>query len=286
MKYILRLSFPFSIFALILSIASCTKTSGPTAIAPTVITLPISSITPSSFKSGGTIVSTGGASVYYTGICYSTKPNPTTDDSISANNVGSGSFYSLISGLKTDSTYYVRAYAINLAGTGYGEELVVTTIHSDFTIGQSYEGGVIVYIDSTGQHGIIAAPSDITSSVQWGCSDPTYVLADNADNTAIGYGQANTTAIVNGCSEAQTAAKLCDELTLDGFSDWYLPSRDELYYLYVNLGKKGLGDFSKDYYWSSSQGSKYSAWMYNFNDGSAVNLYKEHKHKVRAVRSF
>ena len=99
-----------------------------------------------------------------------------------------------------------------------------------FYIGASYGGGIIFYIDGTGQHGLISAITDQSTGAQWGCTGTFW----GGTSTAIGTGQANTTIIVNGCSAiAGIAARICNDLVLNGYTDWFLPSLDELYQMYL-----------------------------------------------------
>lgn len=156
----------------------------------------------------------------------------------------------------------------------------MTTI-AVLTIGQSYQGGIIVYLDHTQLHGLIAAPYDQSSGIQW--SNGSYVNT-GATATAIGTGYTNTSAIVKAQGAGSYAAKLCDELVLNGYSDWYLPAKDELNQLYLN--KSILGDFSDNAYWSSSEYVLYSAWRQHFGNGLQNNYYKNTLMPVRAVRSF
>lgn len=99
-------------------------------------------------------------------------------------------------------------------------------------IGTFYGGGILAYILKQGDpgyvhvqiKGLIAAPSD-QGSAKWGC--PGTIIGGT--NTALGTGAANTAAILAGCSdEAGIAARLCDNLVLNGYSDWFLPSKNEL----------------------------------------------------------
>jgi hypothetical protein len=92
-----------------------------------VTTTAASLITQSTATSGGNVTSAGGASVTARGVCWSTSASPTTANSKTANGSGTGEFTSSISGLMVGTTYYVRAYAINSAGTAYGNETSFTT---------------------------------------------------------------------------------------------------------------------------------------------------------------
>jgi len=151
-----------------------------------------------------------------------------------------------------------------------------------FSIGQHYGGGVIFYIDGTAQHGLIAAPGD-QSTVLWG---PGTVLT-NATGTAVGTGQANTTAIITAQGVGSYAASLCDQLVLNGYSDWFLPSKDELSYLYNQkslVGGFGLG--AKIIYWSSTESATNAAWIQNFSDGTQASYGKFTAYSTRAIRAF
>ena len=98
--------------------------------APTVTTTAVSSVMSTSAMSGGNVTSGGGASVTARGVCWSTSSNPTTEDACSSDGTGTGSFTSNVTGLAPDTLYYVRAYATNSAGTGYGETCEFTTDES------------------------------------------------------------------------------------------------------------------------------------------------------------
>lgn len=94
---------------------------------PTLTTDSIDNIRVSSATSGGTVISEGNDSITVSGICWDVNPNPTLDDSYTSIVNEHGNFFFLISELEEGVTYYVRAYATNNAGTGYGDQQVFTT---------------------------------------------------------------------------------------------------------------------------------------------------------------
>jgi len=148
-------------------------------------------------------------------------------------------------------------------------------------------GGYIFYDKgyySSGWRYFEAAPSDQSTSAEWGCWG---VLISGADGTAVGTGEQNTIDIEAGCTTFGTAADRCANLVLGGYSDWFLPSKDELNQMYLNLKVFGVGDFADDpWYWSSSEYSAYYAWFQLFSSGYQSNLGKGGTGRVRAVRAF
>ena len=95
---------------------------GTSLVIPTVTTSTPSSFTTSSAICGGNVTSDGGATVTQRGVCFSTLPNPTTSSQTVSGGSGTGSYTCSLLGLSSNTTYYVRAYAINSEGTGYGEQ--------------------------------------------------------------------------------------------------------------------------------------------------------------------
>jgi hypothetical protein len=157
------------------------------------------------------------------------------------------------------------------------------SIEHPFTIGQSYGGGIIFYIDGTWQHGLICADKDQSEGIYWQFQ-PWFETKVN--RTAIGTGQANTTDLVSILGQGDYAAKLCDDLVLNGYSDWFLPSIDESELMYTNLKLKGFGNFKELYYWSSSEVGIYNVYAMAFGYGSPFVLSKLDGCPVRAVRAF
>ncbi|MEI7726450.1 MAG: hypothetical protein WCK09_15180 [Bacteroidota bacterium] len=172
---------------------------------------------------------------------------------------------------------YVWAY--NACGTSATTMLTCLSL-PDFCVGQEYGGGIIFYIDGTGQHGLIAATSDQSILEPWGCAGTTI----GGTYPAIGSGQSNTTAIVNNCSETVTAARLCNDLVWNSYSDWFLPSKDELDQMY--LQRAFIGGFTGIYYWSSSEYNANLAWCQHMYTGSQSSPGKTESISVRAVRAF
>jgi hypothetical protein len=163
------------------------------------------------------------------------------------------------------------------------------------SVGLSAFGGKIAYIlqpgdpgyDANVVHGLVAAATDVSTDAMWGCFGTTIT---GADGSTIGTGNQNTIDILAGCSEDGIAAKLCAELSItdqDGtvYTDWYLPSKNELIKLYQN--RVAITGFNTSVnYWSSTEGINQliDAWVLNFSDGTGADIMKDIH--VRAIRSF
>jgi hypothetical protein len=258
---------------------------GSTGSLATLTTLAISNITQNSASGGGNITSDGGLPITARGVCWSTSTNPTIELSTkTSDGSGTGGFISSLVGLTVGTKYYVRAFAINSAGTAYGYEVTFT-----IGVGVSYQGGRIAYIFQSGDpgyiagqvHGLIAAPSDIGGGfISW-CNG-SYILT-GASGAAIGTGYTNTNAIVSSQGAGNCAAKLCADLVLGGYSDWFLPSFQELARLYYipNDPPIYIGP-----HWSSTETSANEA-IYMIDLYTFVNpLDKKQSALVRAFRAF
>lgn len=154
-------------------------------------------------------------------------------------------------------------------------------------------GGLIFYYKenySDGWRFLEGAPvSTEWEDIEWG-DNATEI--SGADGTVVGTGAQNTADIVALQGAGSTyAAQLCDGLSHGGFSDWFLPSRDELNLMYENLHREDLGDFNSggfisDFYWSSSEYSSSQAWNRRFISSGEYVAYKNHNKRVRAIRDF
>jgi hypothetical protein len=175
--------------------------------------------------------------------------------------------------------------------------------NSNLEIGDIYQGGLIYYIDETGEHGLIAAMEDLTEGAtdpsgnclngyEWGCY---FESINGAGDTIIGTGYQNTMDIVNqGCETENggiTAAQAALDAEINGYSDWYLPSRDELVEMYNTIGDGGpegnIASFESNcHYWSSSDYIDSQAWVVGFDNGSSYDGGKNITYRVRVIRSF
>lgn len=153
-------------------------------------------------------------------------------------------------------------------------------------IGLNYQGGIIFYIQNDGT-GLVAAPTN-QGETSWGCRG----TGVGATSTIIGAGKQNTNNILNGCMVVNTAADYCDNLNLNGFNDWFLPSKDELREMYFKIGGGGIGvnqnigNFTSSSYWSSSEDNDNNAWSQDFSSSFQAVSNKNNDNQVRAVREF
>jgi len=168
-----------------------------------------------------------------------------------------------------------------------------------YSVGDFAHGGIVFWVDETGQHGLVCAKEDQSTGVKWyaGTYGNTQAKGDGPY-----AGEANTSIIIAaqvaiGDDGSTYAARICNELqiTENGktYGDWYLPSKEELNLMYQNkatiavtaTSNAGSG-FASAAYWSSSELSTNFAWFQGFANGSQLNTSKGYPTYVRAVRAF
>lgn len=159
----------------------------------------------------------------------------------------------------------------------------VTENPATYAAGDFVQGGLYTFTNSG--YAYITAATDQSSNAEWGCQGT--LIPEGATPEAIGQGVINTASIVAGCATAVIAARLADQLVLNGFSDWFLPSLDELAEVYTNLASAGLGSFANQSYWSSTQADATQASTVDMNNGNANDHNKSQTNRhTRAMRRF
>jgi len=184
---------------------------------------------------------------------------------------------------------------VNFAnGRGSGE-LVPPPPLPSFRIGETGPAGGLIFYDkgrnTNGWRYLEAAPADLPRPLQ--------AATENFDQTdcserAVGKGKPNTDAImriaVTRGGGFGWAAQACDAFSLNGYDDWFLPSRDELHYMYGHLHTQGLGNFRSESYWTSTgdgnnwSGTGYYFWYESFSDGRQSTNGNNASYYVRPIR--
>ena len=154
-----------------------------------------------------------------------------------------------------EKKYVTRFWAIVLLSCM--SIVTVSSLSSAATpkIGDSYNGGVVFYVDGSGQHGLIAAKTDMTGS------------SGKAEGFFNWY-----------------AAKIAACTFIDGYCDWFLPNKEQLNQLYIH--RSSVGGILNTYYWSSSESDSNKAWGQDFSNGEQLNGNKTNTSHVRPVRAF
>jgi hypothetical protein len=205
-----------------------------------------------------------------------------------------GTFTNNIEGLNHNTVYYIRAFAKNIAGVGFGPSKMFQT-RKFYQIGeQGPSGGYIFYTkpDSSGGWNFLeAAPADYAQTTLWSNSN-----SNISTSVAVGNGLENTSNITALMGSNPNAAMACQnfQLTANGttFSNWFLPSRDELILLKTNLFEENLANLSaNEYYWSSTQDNNFNfvnAWVVKMSNGQSEVISKPKSTNlfVRPIRRF
>ena len=192
---------------------------------------------------------------------------------------------------QTDNTpgfyYYDGSAWVSFAGSG----------SSGYSIGDFAQGGIVFWVDETGQHGLVCDKSDLPGFTRWFAGSYTSTMAFGRGPFS---GEANTTIIIANQASgdgATYAARICNELQItEGgktYGDWYLPSKEELHQMYLNsatinataVANSG-SSFVSSIYWSSTEANGLDAWLQDFSSGSQSFFDKFLEVYVRAIRAF
>ena len=208
-----------------------------------------------------------------------------------------------LSGVNTgdqDGSETIVSAGANISVTGSGTTANPYVVNATtYSVGDFAHGGIVFWVDETGQNGLVCAKQDQSTDVRWyaGTYGNTQAKGDGPY-----AGEANTSIIIAaqvaiGDDGSTYAARICNELQItEGgktYGDWYLPSKEELNLMYQNkatidatAGANGGSGFASAYYWSSTEDGSNYAWNQGFGYGGQYYNGKVTTYRVRAVRAF
>ena len=248
-----------------------------------------------------------------TGIAvYVETQTPTTNDNgLVSLEIGSGTTTGDFSTIDWGSdTYFIKTETDPTGGTAYtisGTSQLMSVPYAlyaetsggdtrTYAVGDFAQGGIVFWVDETGEHGLVCTKVDQSLGIQWYNGTETDTEAKGDGPYA---GEMNTILIIanQGGDSDDYAAGICANLQItEGgktYGDWYLPSKEELNQMYLNkstinttAAANGGSGFANTNYWSSREFGNGAAWVQYFDDGSQGYLYKGYPNSVRAVRAF
>ena len=161
-------------------------------------------------------------------------------------------------------------------------QILSTGVAIDSLYGKTYLGGLIFYVNESTCSGLVISPTDNGVTYYWGCNGTLI----GTTSSAIGFGNSNTINILLTCPSAVTSSS-CANLVLNGYSDWFLPSIDELNLVYSNLYLNGYGSLNGNGYWSSTEFNNFNSYLKYMNGVSSIGPKSSLDfHAYRAVRAF
>lgn len=257
--------------------------------------------------------SAGGSAIYVETQTPTTNANGLASIEIGAGTVVSGDFSTID---WANGPYFIKTETDPAGGTSYSitgtSQLLsvpyalhaktaetVTGGTTTYSVGDFAHGGIVFWVDETGQHGLVCAKEDQSIDSRWYAGSYGHTQAKGDGPFA---GKANTSIIIAaqvaiGDDHDNYAARICNELQItEGgktYGDWYLPSKEELNLMYLNKATidatataNGGSEFASDYYWSSTEHNVSNAWQQFFGTGFQVYDFKFYLISVRAVRAF
>ncbi len=235
-------------------------------------------------------VNDGGIALSDRGFCISTQYNLDINNSdFIVHTVGPNyRMDSLCGGLQDGITYYVKAYAVNLAGIAYSDTLSFTT-KKFYNVGEiGPAGGYIFYYkaDSIGGWNYLEAAATDATSKKWSNN----LSITGVQDSSIGSGYQNTISLTSNFNNI--AALTCSGFYSNGYQDWFLPSRDELILAKNILFDNNLGNFqSNEFYWTSTEDKYFALWNawvveMKVNNWNIISYDKKTIFKIRPIRRF
>jgi hypothetical protein len=206
--------------------------------------------------------------------------------------------YPIIGLFAQETNLFPKALQTKLNEGVTPQQLVKDGYPIDSLYGKDFQAGIIFYYDSVQHTGMVMSKKDIhypydinATKIYWNCVD----TITGAKATKIGTGQDNSNKIVaTRCKLYNTDEKkrmlgpadLCDLYHTGGFTEWYLPSKDELNQIYIHLAKPDRYSFLNHMYWTSSEKNNRFAWIQYFQDGGQAYYIKHYAYYVRAIHDF
>ena len=242
------------LLSLSLLLSSCRKETAITTKDP-------KEVTSTTVVTGGYVEGSKKNKVIKRGVCWGQTPSPGAPNTDETRGYGFGEFDSFVTGLKPATHYYLRAYALTEDdGYVYGNEVSFTTLTPpDPSILQFNGASYQVYTQD--QYYV------------WGLQSANTTATSTTD------GNYNTQQMM--FSYQYGAASACANLTALGYSDWFLPSKDQLNAMYKN---RAYYNFQYNYYWSSTQYDQDLAWTQNMGNGQVIQNYKTQYGYCRCIR--